>query len=66
MHKFRKCGRIVRCRVVRDIVTGDSKCYAFIEFESRSDAGEAVYSMHKSLIEDYEILVDYECERYKE
>lgn len=62
-HKFRKCGKIRRCRVVRDIITGASKCYGFIEFESRSEAREAVNTMNKSIIHDCQILVDYECER---
>lgn len=62
-HKFRKCGNIIRCRVVRDIITGISKCYGFIEFDSRSAAREAVHSMNKTFIHDCEIFVDYECER---
>ncbi|XP_037047999.1 U11/U12 small nuclear ribonucleoprotein 35 kDa protein-like [Bradysia coprophila] len=62
-HKFRKCGKVRRCRVVRDIITGASKCYGFIEFESRSEAREAVSTMNKAIIHDCEIIVDYECER---
>lgn len=63
-HKFRKCGKIRRCRVVRDIITGASKRYGFIEFESRSEAREAVSTMNKAIIHDSEIIVDYECERW--
>lgn len=62
-HNFRKCGRIRRCRVVRDIITGASKCYGFIEFDSRSEARQAVSTMNKAVIHDCEIVVDYECER---
>lgn len=62
-YKFRKFGRIVGCRVVRDIITGVSKCYAFIEFESSSSAREAVKTMNRRQVDNSEILVDYECER---
>ncbi|XP_065917039.1 U11/U12 small nuclear ribonucleoprotein 35 kDa protein-like isoform X2 [Dysidea avara] len=49
---FSKYGKIVHCRIVRDIVTRRSKGYAFIEFKHRSDAEDAE-----------QIFVDMECER---
>lgn len=61
-HKFRKYGKVVRCRVVRDIVTGQSKQYGFVEFDSRDSVHDAVKYM-KSRIDDSEIIVDYEHER---
>lgn len=61
-HKFRKYGKIVRCRIVRDIVTGQSKQYGFIEFASRDSVHDAVKNM-KSRIDENEIIVDYEHER---
>lgn len=61
--KFRKFGRILRCRVVRDVITGHSKCYGFIEFNSSSACNDAVREMNRSYIHDCEILVEYECER---
>lgn len=60
--KFRKYGRIVRCRIVRDIITGQSKQYGFIEFDSRDSVHDAVKHM-KNRIDDTEIIVDYEHER---
>lgn len=62
-YAFRKCGRILKCRVVRDIVTGMSKCYAFIEFESSADARNAVRNMNQRRVDDVPVIVDYECER---
>lgn len=60
--KFRKYGKIIRCRIVRDIITGQSKQYGFIEFDSRDCVHDAVKHM-KSRIDDSEIIVDYEHER---
>lgn len=62
--KFRQFGKIQQCRVVRDCITGASKCYGFIEFDARSSAKDAVRAMDRSYIHDCEILVDFECERY--
>lgn len=61
-HKFRKYGKIVRCRIVRDIITGQSKQYGFIEFDSRKCVHDAVKNM-RSRIDEQEIIVDYEHER---
>lgn len=61
--KFSRYGEILQCRVVRDIVTGASKCYSFVEYKHRSSANEAVLEMNKYFLDDSEILVDYECER---
>lgn len=62
-HKFRKYGKIVRCRVVRDAVTGKSKSYAFIEFDTSASVRDAVRSMNKAYIDECEIVVDFEHER---
>lgn len=61
--KFEKFGKIRNCRVVRDIVTGVSKCYAFIEFKRSSSAQCAVNEMQKAYIDDCEIVVEHEFER---
>lgn len=61
--KFRRYGKMLSCRLVRDIVTGASKQYAFIEYESSADAREAVHAMDKYRIDDSEIIVDHEHER---
>lgn len=48
---------------MRDLVTGASKQYAFIEYEASSDAREAVSAMDKYRLDDSEIIVDHEHER---
>lgn len=62
-HKFSKYGGIRKCRLVRDIVTGTSKCYAFVEYESESAAKEAVKRANGSVVDGKKIFVDYECGR---
>lgn len=53
----------MNCRLVRDIVTGVSKQYAFVEFDSSASAADAVHGMDQRHIDDTEIIVDYEHER---
>lgn len=48
---------------MRDIVTGLSKQYAFIEFESSANARDAIHEMNQRFIDETEIIVDYEHER---
>lgn len=61
--KFRRYGKIIRCRIVRDIVTGISKQYAFIEYDSSKSARDAIHDMDQRCIDDCQIIVDYEHER---
>lgn len=60
---FSKFGKIKRLRLVRDVVTGYSKGYAFVEYYDKYDARKAQRELHKCIVEDREILVDAECER---
>lgn len=60
---FSKYGRIKRLRLVKDIVTGYSKGYAFVEFELETDAEEAYQRAHKTSIDCNVIFIDFECER---
>ncbi|BFY98739.1 hypothetical protein BsWGS_01779 [Bradybaena similaris] len=60
---FKEFGKISFVRVVRDIVTGSSKCYAFIEFQDAYEARCAVKDGHKMIVDGHEVLVDYEKER---
>lgn len=61
--KFRRYGTILNCRLVRDLITGASKQYAFIEYEASADAREAIHAMDKYCLDDREIVVDHEHER---
>lgn len=58
--KFSSFGKIISVKVVRDIITGLSKCYAFVEFKHRSDAKVAYQEMNHTIIDNCKILVDFE------
>lgn len=60
---FSEQGDIVRLRLVRDIVTGHSRGYAFVEYETPREAHRAISMCNKTLIDSTEIFVDMECER---
>lgn len=57
---FSKFGTIKSVRLIRDIVTGLSKCYAFVEFKHRQDARDAHTEMNQVTIDNCKILVDFE------
>ncbi|NEU35995.1 hypothetical protein GN156_35665, partial [bacterium LRH843] len=63
MKEFSEYGPIKSCHLVRNLVTGASKCYAFVEFVSKKDASLAYRRANSSNIDGMEILVDFECER---
>ncbi|KAF9157595.1 Peptidyl-prolyl cis-trans isomerase cyp6 [Actinomortierella ambigua] len=56
---FSRFGTILSCEVIRDKRTGDSLCYAFIEFEKEDECSEAYFKMNKVLIDDRRIHVDF-------
>ena len=60
---FSKYGTIKSLRLVRDLVTGFSKGYAFIEYKHRSDAKYAHANAIRLKIDDRELIVEYEQER---
>ena len=49
--------------MVRDIITGNSRRYAFVEFKRERDTRLAWREMNKTIIDGSEILVEYEKER---
>ncbi|XP_063836688.1 U11/U12 small nuclear ribonucleoprotein 35 kDa protein-like [Ostrinia nubilalis] len=61
--EFSKLGKVLSCRLVKDIVTGKSKQYAFVEYESSSSMEKALREMHKEYIDGAEVLVEREAER---
>lgn len=61
--EFNKFGKILHCRLVRDLVTGKSKKYAFVEFESYTSMENAIWKMQKEYIDGSEIIVEREAER---
>ncbi|XP_071947510.1 U11/U12 small nuclear ribonucleoprotein 35 kDa protein-like [Antedon mediterranea] len=60
---FQKYGEIKRLRLVRDIVTGFSKGYAFIEYIDERDAYRAIDEANYIYIDGNEIYVDKEIAR---
>ncbi|KAG5896440.1 hypothetical protein JTB14_022519 [Gonioctena quinquepunctata] len=60
---FSKYGKLRRFRLVRDIVTGMPKGYAFIEYESEQSAEDAYREANKLNIDGSIVFVDFECER---
>ncbi|CAL1544968.1 unnamed protein product [Lymnaea stagnalis] len=63
IRSMKQYGTVVRARVVKDIVTGFSKCYAFVEFTEPYEARNAVRSGNKTTIDDHEVLMEMEKER---
>lgn len=60
---FSRYGKLRRFRLVKDIVTGMPKGYAFIEYEQESSAEEAYRVANKMNLDGNIIFVDFECER---
>ncbi|XVF54999.1 hypothetical protein PTKIN_Ptkin06aG0001200 [Pterospermum kingtungense] len=54
-----KHGRVKNLRLVRHIVTGASRGYAFVEFETEREMRRAYQDAHHSIVDDAEIIVDY-------
>ncbi|XP_067272870.1 peptidyl-prolyl cis-trans isomerase-like 4 isoform X1 [Pseudorasbora parva] len=56
---FSRFGAIKCCEIIRDWKTGESLCYAFIEFEKEEDCEKAYFKMDNVLIDDRRIHVDF-------
>ncbi|KAI5477422.1 hypothetical protein MNV49_006414 [Pseudohyphozyma bogoriensis] len=56
---FSRFGTILSCEIIRDMKTGDSLQYAFIEFKEREDAERAYVKMDNVLVDDRRIHVDF-------
>lgn len=54
---------MIALRLVKDIVTGLSKRYAFIEYETYKMALNAYKRCKSLLLKNTEIFVDFECGR---
>ncbi|KAK6143911.1 hypothetical protein DH2020_024259 [Rehmannia glutinosa] len=52
-------GRVKNLRLVRHIVTGASRGYAFVEFETEKEMRRAYKDAHHTFIDDSEVIVDY-------
>ncbi|KAI4323235.1 hypothetical protein L6164_022857 [Bauhinia variegata] len=56
---FSRFGTVLSAEVIRDFKTGDSLCYAFIEFEDQKSCEQAYFKMDNALIDDRRIHVDF-------
>ncbi|KAJ9164449.1 hypothetical protein P3X46_024038 [Hevea brasiliensis] len=56
---FSRFGTVVLAEIIRDYKTGDSLCYAFIEFETKEACEQAYFKMDNALIDDRRIHVDF-------
>lgn len=61
--QFSYFGEIHKIRLVRDIITGHSRGYAFVEFKEGRSADRAERDVHGMEIDGHEVLVDFELER---
>lgn len=55
---FSQFGTVVSAEILRDYRTGESLCYAFVEFEKREACEQAYFKMNNALIDDRRICVD--------
>ncbi|XP_010133564.1 PREDICTED: U11/U12 small nuclear ribonucleoprotein 35 kDa protein isoform X2 [Buceros rhinoceros silvestris] len=60
---FSRYGDIRKIRLVRDLVTGFSKGYAFIEYKEERALLKAHRDANRLVIDQHEIFVDFELER---
>ncbi|XP_062014522.1 peptidyl-prolyl cis-trans isomerase CYP59-like [Rosa rugosa] len=56
---FSRFGTVQAAEIIRDYKTGDSLCYAFIEFETKEACEQAYFKMDNALIDDRRIHVDF-------
>lgn len=60
---FSKFGDVSRLRLVRDVVTGFSKGYAFVEYKEERSISRARREAFKLSLDQHELFVDFEQER---
>lgn len=56
---FSQCGTVKSCEVVRDKVTNDSLCYAFVEYSTKEECEKAYLKLENILIDERRIHVDF-------
>ncbi|KAI9297997.1 hypothetical protein K502DRAFT_362737 [Neoconidiobolus thromboides FSU 785] len=60
---FKKFGTIENIKLIRNIITGESKRYCFIQFSTYDECKRAYQEAKKYKIQGKKILVDYERDR---
>lgn len=56
---FSRFGTVSSAEIIRDFKTGDSLCYAFVEFDDKEACEQAYFKMDNALIDDRRIHVDF-------
>eukprot|EP01130_Rhizamoeba_saxonica_P004093 TRINITY_DN1685_c0_g1_i1.p1 TRINITY_DN1685_c0_g1~~TRINITY_DN1685_c0_g1_i1.p1 ORF type:complete len:400 (+),score=92.63 TRINITY_DN1685_c0_g1_i1:146-1345(+) len=56
---FSKYGKLSSCEIIKDKKSGDSLCYAFVEYDDSKSCEEAFFKTNNSLIDDRRIHVDF-------
>ncbi|MCD7468462.1 hypothetical protein HAX54_006661 [Datura stramonium] len=56
---FSRFGTVTSAEIIRDHKTGNSLCYAFIEFEDKKTCEQAYFKMDNTQIDDRRIHVDF-------
>lgn len=60
---FSRFGDLEKCRLIRDVISGISRGYAFVEYKIERDARHALRESKGLLIDGNQIVADSECER---
>ena len=56
---FSRFGKLQGCEIVRDKDTGDSMCFAFIEFDAKEACEQAYIKMNNAIIDNRRIHCDF-------
>ena len=62
-NEFKQYGKIISFKLIKDIITNESKGYCFVEFKHFSDAYEAYKMSQNLIIDNQKILIDFERDR---
>ncbi|CAE7749410.1 sig-7, partial [Symbiodinium microadriaticum] len=56
---FSRFGRVQSCEILKDSESGESLCYAFVEFATKQACEEAFFKMNNVMIDNRRIKVDF-------
>jgi RNA recognition motif-containing protein len=56
---FSQCGQVNNIRIMRDIYSGESRGFAFVEYSNLTDANRAKLTLNHTKIQDNTITISY-------